>query len=275
MSPGPGCRTPDAREENRQSPPTSTADGRRPMSRPETRPPRLPLAERPLVAAPMAGGPTTGAPARAVGAAGGFAFLAGGYKNPDVLRAEIEELSRDGRDFGVNLFVPDRSAVDPDAFRRYREQLRSEADRYGLDLPTTPPVDPDGWEDLLALLQRNPVPVVSLTFGLPARHDIRALQRAGSRVLATVTTADEARAAEEAAVDGLVVQGPAAGGHSGTHDPARDPRDVHAIDAGDTVAVVRQVLAAVDLPVVAAGGVDGPDAVRRLLEAGAAAVAVG
>src|SRR3954452_24446942 len=111
----------------------STADGRRPMSRPETRAPGLPLAERPLVAAPMAGGPTPVALARAGGAGGGFAFLAGGYKDPDALRAEIEALSSDGRDFGVNLFVPDHTAVDREAFRRYRDELRSDADRYGLE----------------------------------------------------------------------------------------------------------------------------------------------
>ncbi|WP_347041802.1 nitronate monooxygenase [Brachybacterium nesterenkovii] len=66
----------------------------------------------PLVAAPMAGGPTTVTLARAVAAAGAFAFLAGGYKDPAALAAHITELraalAADGSapGFGVNLFVP-------------------------------------------------------------------------------------------------------------------------------------------------------------------------
>jgi NAD(P)H-dependent flavin oxidoreductase YrpB (nitropropane dioxygenase family) len=104
---------------------------------------------------------------------------------------------------------------------------------------------------------------------LPRPADIAALQQVGSRVLASVTTPEEAMAAQTAGADGLIVQGPAAGGHSATFDPFRSPEPVETAD------LLGQVRLAVDLPMIAAGGVDGPDDVRRLLAAGAESVAVG
>lgn len=229
----------------------------------------------PLVAAPMAGGPTTIALARAVAAAGAFPFLAGGYKDPAALAAQITELraalAADGSapGFGVNLFVPQAPPPDASAIAAYAERLRTDADALGVRLDPAPVHDDDAWRAKLDLLLRDPVPVVSLTLGLPDGADIAALRQVGTRVLATVTSADEALAARAVGVDGLVVQGGGAGGHSAIHDPARDPLD------GPTARLVATVREAVDLPLIAAGGVDGPAAVRELLDAGAQAVAIG
>lgn len=223
----------------------------------------------PIVAAPMAGGPTTEALASAVATAGAFPFLAGGYRTPDAMAGEIEQLRSLGLPFGVNVFVPSPAPVDVAAFRAYATELQPDADVYGVAVDTEPVADDDHWSDKLALLIEHPAPVVSLTFGLPDPQEIRALQRAGSCVLATVTTPEEARAAHDAGVDALVVQGPDAGGHSATFDPARIPDPITTAD------LVRQVRRATPLPVVAAGGVDGARAVRDLLAAGAVAVAVG
>jgi len=223
----------------------------------------------PLVAAPMAGGPTTVRLAAAATEAGAFAFLAGGYKTADALAAEIAELRRSTETFGVNLFAPVPSMVDDADYRRYAEELRADAERYGLDLPPEPQTDDDRWQDKLDLLLADPVPVVWLTFGLAQAADFAALRRAGSRLLVTVTTVTEARVAAEAGVDGLVVQGSDAGGHNGTHDPYR------AIIPTRTDELTRAVGQVTGLPLIAAGGVDGPQAVTALLDAGAGAVAVG
>ncbi|MEH0109188.1 nitronate monooxygenase [Tersicoccus sp. MR15.9] len=227
----------------------------------------------PVVAAPMAGGPGTTELARAVAAAGGFPFLAGGYLSGSAFAEQLRTVRALGVPFGVNLFVPADDAddqLDTAAFAAYAARLQPEAERHGLTLDPQPVTrDRDAWSEKLDLLLADPVPVVSLTFGLPAAADIAALRRAGSRVLATVTTPAEARAARDAGVDGLVVQGTAAGGHSGTWDPAHTLAEIRTAD------LVRDVVAAVDLPVIAAGGIDGPDAVRGLLAAGARAVAVG
>jgi nitronate monooxygenase len=224
----------------------------------------------PLAAAPMAGGPTTPRLAAAVGEAGAFAFLAGGYKTPEALAAEIAEVRRGGAAFGVNLFVPNLCPIDEAEFHRYARELQTDAERYGLDLSQAPLLeDDDRWSDKLDLLLADPVPVVSLTFGLPQPAEIAALRRAGSRVLVTVTTVDEARAAADVGADALVAQGSDAGGHSGTHDPLRP------ITPTPTADLTRAAVAATGLPVIAAGGVDGPRTAAALLHAGAAAVAVG
>ncbi|MCR1781128.1 nitronate monooxygenase [Nocardioides carbamazepini] len=221
----------------------------------------------------MAGGPSSLPLATAVTRAGGFAFLPAGYLSAEAFEADLAAAHGTGQPFGVNLFVPQPGAIAPDTYRAYATTIRGEAEALGVDLLAEPRHDDDAWREKIALLVARPVPVVSLTFGLPDRADIAALRAAGSRVLATVTTPDEARAAEEAGVDGLIVQGPAAGGHSGTFDPRRPIPEV-ATDT-DTADVVRAVAAATRLPLVAAGGVDGPGAVRALLAAGAEAVAVG
>jgi NAD(P)H-dependent flavin oxidoreductase YrpB (nitropropane dioxygenase family) len=224
----------------------------------------------PIVAAPMAGGPTTLRLATAVAGTGAFPFLAGAYRAPDALAADVAELRATGRPFGVNLFAPHDARIDEATLRRYASELQPLADRYGVELPSAPPVeDDDGWHDKLAVLLADPVPVVSVTFGLPPPEAVAALHHAGTRVLVTVTTVDEARAAADAGADALVAQGSRAGGHSGTHDAFREITDVPTAD------LVAAVVAATGLPVVAAGGVDGPGSAAALLHAGATAVAVG
>ncbi|MGO1389636.1 MULTISPECIES: NAD(P)H-dependent flavin oxidoreductase [Brachybacterium] len=223
----------------------------------------------PLVAAPMAGGPSTVALARAVSSAGAFPFLAGGNTTADALGAEIDEARRLDADFGVNLFALPPRPIDEAAFTAYAAELAEEAAALGVTLEPAPRTDDDSFDEKLELLTRSPVPVVSFTFALPLPEHVAALQAVRSTVLASVTTPQEARAAAEIGVDGLVVQGPDAGGHSATHDPSRTPAPI------STPELVRQVVTAVDLPVIGAGGVDGPVAVHRILAAGAQGVAVG
>ncbi|MGI5215040.1 NAD(P)H-dependent flavin oxidoreductase [Plantactinospora sp. CA-290183] len=227
--------------------------------------------ELPLVAAPMAGGTSTPALVSAVASAGGFGFLAAGYKTPDAVAAELAELRGTAGDaIGVNLFVPGRDDITEAEFRRYARELAAEGAPYGLDLAHAPlVVDDDHWRDKLDLLLAAPVPVVSFTFGLPDPATVRALRRAGSRVLVTVTTVPEARAAHDLGVDGLVAQSTEAGAHSGTHDPRRP------LSPTTAERLTVEVVAATGLPVVAAGGVDGAGRVRRLLAEGASAVMVG
>jgi nitronate monooxygenase len=224
----------------------------------------------PLVAAPMAGGPSTVRLAEAVAGAGAFPFLAGAYRAPDALAADVAELRASGATFGVNLFAPHDARIEPAELRRYARALQPLADRHGVDLSSAPVVeDDDGWRDKLDVLLADPVPVVSVTFGMPSRAELAALRRAGTAVLVTVTTVDEARAAADLGADALVAQGSSAGGHSGTHDAFRE---IVPVPTGD---LVRAVVAATGLPVVAAGGVDGPAGAAALRAAGATAVAVG
>ena len=229
------------------------------------------LPDLPVLAAPMAGGPGTPELVAAAAKAGSMGFLSAGYKTADAVAGEIAAV--DGVPFGVNLFAPNPLPVDLAEFRSYARLLAPEADRYGITLPATPvedpPGDPDGWHDKIDVLRAHPVGVVSFTFGIPPAADLAALRATGAVLVQTVTSAAEARAAAEAGLDALVVQSAAAGGHSGTLTP-REP--VPEVPLPDLVAAVR---AAVDLPVVAAGGIGTAADVAAALAAGATAVAVG
>lgn len=225
----------------------------------------------PVLAAPMAGGAGTPALVTAAAHAGGLGFLAAGYKTPQALADEIAAMEAAAVPCGVNLFVPNPLPVDPAAFRRYAELVAAEAERYGIPAdPAAPPVeDDDAWHDKLDVLRARPVPVVSLTFGLPSREDLAALRRTGALLVQTVTTVAEAAAAAAAGVDALAVQAAAAGGHSGTFTPAGP---VAGLALTDLVAAVRH---ATGLPVIAAGGLATAADVAAAVTAGAEAVAVG
>lgn len=227
-------------------------------------------ATTPVIAAPMSGGPTT--PALVIGAnrAGSFGFLAGGYKTAEALSSQIREVRAAATSFGVNLFAPNPLPVDPDRYRSYAAALNRDAERYGLDLTASSPrEDDDDWANKIDLLVRDPVPVVSFTFGIPGREIVEALQRGGSIVVQTVTSPAEATAAADAGVDVLAVQSHEAGGHFATLTPVK-PSGPVPIDA-----LVASVRAAVTLPVIAAGGLGSADAVKKALAAGADAAMVG
>ena len=223
----------------------------------------------PVFAAPMAGGPSSTELVVNASRAGHFAQLAAGYKTPAAMSAEIGEVRAAGVEvFGVNLFVPNGVAISEAEYRAYAERLAPTAREMGVELPGLQE-DDDHWEAKLDALLADPVTLVSFTFGLPEADPIRRLRAAGSFTLQTVTSVTEAVAAEEAGVDGLAVQGFAAGGHSGIWDGHSLPSDLPLPD------LVRSVRAVTALPVVAAGGLSRPEHVGELLAAGADAVSVG
>jgi nitronate monooxygenase len=223
----------------------------------------------PVVAAPMSGGPSTAAMVSAAAKAGGLGMLAAGYKTAEAVEAEIREVRRESIPFGVNVFAPNAQPVDRDAYAAYAELLQREADQFGLTLPREPLEDDDRFEEKIALLLDDPVPLVSFTFGIPRREVIGALQHVNSVVAQTVTTVDEAVTARDAGVDMLVVQAAAAGGHSATLSPRRPVDDV------PLTTLVRRITAAAALPVWAAGGIATPAAVADVIGAGATAAVVG
>jgi nitronate monooxygenase len=223
----------------------------------------------PVLAAPMAGGPGTPELVIAAGAAGSLGFLAAGYKTADALAGQVAAVRAAGVPFGVNVFAPNAVPVDLAAYRRYRQAIQGEADAYGIELPDVPLEDDDQWAAKVDLLVSDPVPIVSFTFGLPAPEVVAALRRAGTVVVQSVTSADEARLAAELGVDALAVQSSAAGGHSGTLTPQHIP-PVTPIEQ-----LVAQVRAAVSLPLIAAGGLAVSADMGAALRAGALAAMVG
>lgn len=217
--------------------------------------------ERPIIAAPMAGGPSTAALAAAVSAGGGLGMLAGGMRSAEALRAQIRAVRRaTGAPFGVNVFVPEPAAGDAGpALAAYRDRLLPLADELGVSALAVPAHGDDDWAAKVDVLESERVPLVSFTFGLPPAAVVARLHRAGSLVVITVTTPDDARRAVARGADALCVQGPEAGGHRGTLHVA-DP-----VDARPLPELLRDVAAVVTVPVIAAGGLVGAAAMAEAL----------
>ncbi|AWZ03826.1 MULTISPECIES: nitronate monooxygenase [unclassified Streptomyces] len=229
----------------------------------------------PIVQAPMAGGASCPPLAAAVCEAGGLGFLAGGYKTADGMYQEIKRLrALTRRPFGVNLFMPQASAVDPAALEVYRGQLAGEASWYEISLAEEDLLGTcdDGYDAKLAILIEDPVPVVSFTFGLPSPAAFTCLRKVGTYTIATVTSVEEARAAQSAGADAVCVQGMEAGGHQGTH---RDDPQADGTAGVGLLALVAQVREAVALPIIAAGGLMRGSQIAAMLAAGAEAAQLG
>lgn len=235
------------------------------------------LFDTPFIAAPMAGGTSTVALVRAVQEGGGLGFLAAGYKGTEAMTAEIAAARSEGIRFGMNLFVPDPAQLRPDAaaiaqLEAYRTELQPEAARYGVALPSLRLNDDDAWQDKIDALLADPVEYVSFAFGLPGASVVKALQKAGSTVITSVTTVEEARAAADEGPDALAVQHGSAGGHTAAFLP-RPARSGTA--PSTTAALLAHVRTAVDLPLIAAGAITDGKALQDALAAGASAVQVG
>lgn len=224
----------------------------------------------PIIQAPMAGGVSTPALAAAVSNAGGLGFLAGGYKKAEEMRKEIAAVRElTDKPFGVNVFVPSEEDVDENALLRYRQVLEKEAERFGVPLGEAK-WDDDDWEAKLAVLVEENVPVVSFTFGCPSPDIIAKLKDNGSFVIVTVTSTEEALIAKQTGANALCVQGPEAGGHRASF---RNNAASH--ENASLLVLLQQIREAVDIPLIAAGGIMRGSDIAAVLAAGACAAQLG
>lgn len=227
--------------------------------------------EHPVLQAPMAG-ISSPAMAVAVAEAGGLGSIASAMLSPDGLRAELEIVKQGtGRPINVNFFAHRSPAFDEAREAGWRARLApyyrelGVAPDAGRDAPTRTPFDMAMCDVLLAHKPK----VVSFHFGLPEDSLLRRVKDAGLLVLSSATTAEEARWLEANGCDAIIAQGNEAGGHRGmfmTDDIARQ--------AG-TMALVPQVVDAVKVPVIAAGGVGDGRGIVAALALGAAGVQIG
>jgi nitronate monooxygenase len=225
----------------------------------------------PIVGAPMGGGPSTPALVAAVSEAGGLGSLAGGYLAPDRLRSDIRAVrAATSKPFAVNLFVP--TPVEPASDEMEAALSSLEPLRLELELPGRPSAAGPWSEDFdaqVAVLVEERVPVTSFTFGLLPEAATEALHDAGSLLVGTATTVDEAVALAASGADLVCAQGSEAGAHRGTFLGAAE----HSLIG--TMALVPQVCDAVSVPVLAAGGIMDGRGVAAALGLGAGAAVLG
>ena len=227
--------------------------------------------ELPIVQAPMAGAVLSDMVV-AVSEAGGLGSLPCALLNFEQARGELEVIrQRTSRPINVNFFCHQQPPGDPAREIRWRRRLDGYYVELGLESNGAAPGSnrapfDDKMCDLVAEFHPE---VVSFHFGLPDKNLLARVRRAGAKIISSATTVDEARWLEDQGCDAIIAQGYEAGGHSGMFLN----RDV-STQIG-TMALVPQVVDAVMVPVIAAGGIADARGIVAAFALGAAAVQIG
>ncbi|WP_448254215.1 NAD(P)H-dependent flavin oxidoreductase [Ottowia oryzae] len=224
----------------------------------------------PLIQAPMAGVQGS-ALALAVSGAGGLGSLPCAMLGADALRAELGALQASGLPYNVNYFSHTPPAPDAAREAAWRAALKPYYEELELDIAAIPagPGRAPFTAEAADLLAEFAPPVVSFHFGLPAPDLLARVKAWGAFVLSSATTVREALWLQEHGADAIIAQGWEAGGHRGhflSEDLTEQP---------GTFALLPQIVAAVRLPVIAAGGIADAAGVRAAMALGAAGVQVG
>ncbi len=224
----------------------------------------------PIIQAPM-GGVSGPALVAAVSNAGALGSLGCGPLPIHGARHQVQEIQRaSNRPFNLNFFAHPAPRIDAQAAGRVRARL---AFYYGLlGLGSVPePSDPlprfD--EERLELILEVRPRVISFHFGLPPATAMAQIKRAGCIVLSSATTVAEAKALEAQGADAIIAQGVEAGGHRGTFTSG------DGVGLVGTMALVPQVVDAVRVPVIAAGGIADGRAIAAAFALGASGVQIG
>lgn len=227
--------------------------------------------ELPIIQAPMAG-PVFSDMVVAVAEAGGLGSLPCATMDEAKVRTELGIIRQQtSRPINVNFFCHTPPVADAAREAAWRKRLRPYYEEFGLD-PDGPvpasnrtPFD----ESLCLLVEEFRPEVVSFHFGLPDAPLLERVRAAGAKIISSATTVDEARWLEDRGCDAIIAQGFEAGGHRG-------------IFLGDdlstqmgTFALVPQVVDAVQVPVIATGGISDARGIVAALALGAAAVQIG
>lgn len=225
----------------------------------------------PVIQAPMAGSQGS-ALALAVTNAGGLGSLPAATLSPAQLRDELELMRRQAQGpWNLNFFCHQPPPADAQREAAWRAALAPLCAEAGLPAPEGPAIAARAPFDAVVadLVEPFRPPVVSFHFGLPAPDLLARVKSWGARVLASATTVEEALWLQANGADAIIAQGLEAGGHRG-------------IFLGDdlttqlgTFALLPQIVRAVELPVIAAGGIADAAGVAAARALGASAVQVG
>jgi nitronate monooxygenase len=227
--------------------------------------------ELPIIQAPMAGVQGSSL-AIAVSSAGALGSLPCALISHTEVRDELSTITAaTARPYNVNCFCHTPPVPDSGRAAAWRRRLAPYYQELGVDpatIPTGPARSPFNDEAANLLSEFKP-PVVSFHFGLPSPALLARVKAWRSTILSSATTVDEARWLEAHGVDAIIAQGLEAGGHRGmflSDDPTTQV---------GTLALLPQIIRAVRVPVIAAGGIADAAGVAAALRLGAAAVQIG
>lgn len=225
----------------------------------------------PVIQAPMAGSQGS-AMAIAVANAGGLGSLPCAMLTPEGIGKELAAIQAGTKKpYNVNFFCHVPPAPDAAREAAWRAKLAPYYKEFGIDadkIPAGPGRAPFSAEAAEVLDAFRPK-VVSFHFGLPSKELLERVRSWGSKILSSATTVAEARWLEAQGVDAIIAQGNEAGGHRGiflNEDISTQP---------GTFALLPQVVKAVKVPVIAAGGIADAQGVRAALALGASGVQPG
>ncbi len=225
----------------------------------------------PVIQAPMLG-VSTPAMAAAVSNEGGLGSLPVGGLSPELTRQLIRKTKTlTNKPFAVNLFahhVPAYTDKEVEPMRQFLLQLANKrgfkveaADLANFNLYT--------YEDQIEILVEEGISVVSFTFGCLDVKSIQALKDKGTLLIGTATCVEEALFLQEQHIDMIVVQGIEAGGHRGTFI------DTIPLPQIGLFSLLPQIKKAVQVPCIAAGGINSPQTMKAAFSLGASAVQMG
>ncbi len=210
--------------------------------------------------------------AAAVCNAGGLGSLPCAMLSPDAMRAELTALAQaTDRPFNVNFFCHTSPAPDTAKEQAWRQALMPFYSEFGIDPGTIaegPGRLPFSAEAAAVLAEFKPA-VVSFHFGLPSVELLDRVKKSGAKVLSSATTVDEALWLQAHGADAIIAQGLEAGGHRGMFLTEELTTQL------GTLALIPQVVRAVHLPVIAAGGIADAQGVAAAMALGASGVQIG
>ncbi|KJK18049.1 NAD(P)H-dependent flavin oxidoreductase [Pseudomonas sp. NPDC087612] len=227
--------------------------------------------ELPILQAPMAGS-TGSAMAIAVSNAGGLGSLPCATLSLDQIRAELQAFSEASNGpLNLNFFCHQPPQPDPERDAAWKQALKPYYLELGADFDAPTPVSNRApFDDASCQLVEHYKPaVVSFHFGLPEASLLKRVKATGAKVLSSATTVDEALWLEDHGCDAIIAMGYEAGGHRGMFLSSNLTTQV------GTLALVPQIVDAVKVPVIAAGGIGDHRGIVAALALGASAVQLG
>ena len=227
--------------------------------------------ELPTIQAPMAGAQNHEL-AAAVCAAGGLGSIPAGMLDAQALEAELSAIEAlTDRPYNVNFFCHETPTVDPAHTATWHQLLAPLFAEFGIDPATIPsgPTRQPFDAAMAAVLERHRPALVSFHFGLPSAELLKRARATGAKIASSATTLEEGLWLQEHGVDAVIAQGLEAGGHRGIF------LNEDLTTQLGTFALLPQLVAALEVPVIAAGGIADAQGVEAAQVLGAAGVQLG